>query len=333
MEFLLNLILLIVGFIILVKGADWFVDSAAGIAHKIGIPELVIGLTLVGFGTSAPELSVSLTSALKMHSAGITIGNVVGSNIMNIVLILGITALICKIPCQKNSLVLDIPYMLGATVLFIVLGYFGNSFSNVDGYVMVSLLVAYIIILLVISIKTKTNLFAEEGDEEEEESLKGLKLKLSKIKDSWWFMAILLVVGLALIIYGSDFVVKSATGIAKAFGVSDRIIGLTMIAFGTSLPELMTSITAARKGKTDIAIGNIIGSNIFNILCVAGVTASFVQISFEGFLTDSFFALGAALLLALLCYLPGHAIKRWGGITMLAGYVAYMAKIFMAQGI
>lgn len=333
MEFLLNLILLIVGFIMLVKGADWFVDSAAGIAHKIGIPELVIGLTLVGFGTSAPELSVSLTSALKMHSAGITIGNVVGSNIMNIVLILGITALICKIPCQKNSLVLDIPYMLGATVLFIVLGYFGNSFSNVDGYVMVSLLAAYIIILLVISIKTKTNLFAEEGDEEEAESLTGLKLKLSKIKDAWWFMAILLVVGLVLIIYGSDFVVKSATAIAKAFGVSDRIIGLTMIAFGTSLPELMTSITAAKKGKTDIAIGNIIGSNIFNILCVAGVTASFVQISFDGFLVDSFFALGAALLLALLCYLPGHAIKRWGGIAMLAGYVAYMAKIFMAQGI
>lgn len=333
MEFLLNLILLIVGFIMLVKGADWFVDSAAGIAHKIGIPELVIGLTLVGFGTSAPELSVSLTSALKMHSAGITIGNVVGSNIMNIVLILGITALICKIPCQKNSLVLDIPYMLGATVLFIVLGYFGNSFSNVDGYVMVSLLAAYIIILLVISIKTKTNLFAEEEDEDSEENLSGLKLKISKIKDAWWFMAILLVVGLVLIIYGSDFVVKSATAIAKAFGVSDRIIGLTMIAFGTSLPELMTSITAAKKGKTDIAIGNIIGSNIFNILCVAGVTASFVQISFDGFLVDSFFALGAALLLALLCYLPGHAIKRWGGIAMLIGYVAYMTKIFMAQGI
>ncbi|MCQ2241849.1 calcium/sodium antiporter [Treponema sp.] len=330
MEFLLNLILLIVGFIMLVKGADWFVDSAAGIAQKIGIPELVIGLTLVAFGTSAPELSVSLTSALKMHSAGITIGNVVGSNIMNIVLILGITALICKIPCQKNSLVLDIPYMIGATVLFIVLGYFGNSFSNVDGYVMVSLLAVYIVILLVISIRTKTNLFAEENDEEPAENLTGFKLKLSKIKDAWWFMTILLVVGLVLIIYGSDFVVKSATNIAKAFGVSDRIIGLTMIAFGTSLPELMTSITAARKGKTDIAIGNIIGSNIFNILCVAGVTACFIPISFEGFMTDSLFALGAALLLALLCYLPGHAIRRWGGIAMLTAYVAYMTKLFMA---
>ncbi|WP_407397842.1 calcium/sodium antiporter [Treponema sp.] len=331
MEFLLNLILLIVGFIMLVKGADWFVDSAAGIAQKIGVPELVIGLTLVAFGTSAPELSVSLTSALKMHSAGITIGNVVGSNIMNIVLILGITALICKIPCQKNSLVLDIPYMLGATILFIVLGYFGNSFSNVDGYVMVSLLVAYIIILLVISIRTKTNLFAEEDDDDEPaENLTGLKLNLSKIKYAWWFMAILLVVGLACIIYGSDFVVKSATAIAKTFGVSDRIIGLTMIAFGTSLPELMTSIAAARKGKTDIAIGNIIGSNIFNILCVAGVTACFIPISFDGFMTDSLFALGAALLLALLCYLPGHAIRRWGGIAMLAAYVTYMTKLFMA---
>lgn len=249
MEFIINLVLLTVGFIMLVKGADWFVDSAAGIAGKLGIPELVIGLTIVAFGTSAPELSVSLSSAIKMHSGGIAIGNIVGSNIMNIVLILGITSLICKIPCKKNSLSLDIPYMLGSTVVFIILGYFGNSFSHTDGFILTSLLIVYIIILLVISIKTKTNLFLEEENEEDSKNVSAFRIKFNKIKNSCIFMIVLLVIGLFLIIYGSDFVIKSATNIAKVFGVSDRIIGLTMIAFGTSLPELITSITAAKKEK------------------------------------------------------------------------------------
>lgn len=328
MNLLLNILLLAAGFIMLVKGADWFVDSAAGIAKKLRVPELVIGLTLVAFGTSAPELSVSLTSALKTASIGIAIGNVVGSNIINIVLILGLTSLICRIPCNKNSLLLDIPVMIGATVLFIELGRIGNSFSRTDGILMVSLIVLYIAALVVISIKQRTNLFAEEDSDEEKKS--GISLWFVKMKEKTWFLLILVAVGLVLIIYGSDFVVKSATAIAKYCGVSDRIIGLTMIAFGTSLPELVTSITAARKGKTDIAIGNIIGSNIFNILCVAGVTACFIPLSFEGFQADSFAALGAALLLALLCYLPGHTIKRWGGILMLAGYAAYMTKLFIA---
>lgn len=329
MDLFINILLLIAGFIMLVKGADWFVDSAASIANKLKVPELVIGLTLVAFGTSAPELSVSLTSALKTGSIGITIGNVVGSNIMNIVLILGLTSLICKIPCHRNSLLLDIPVMIGATVLFIILGRSGNSFSRADGIIMVSILVLYIAALVVISIKQRTNLFAEEDDDENENKSR-LALWFEKMNEKFWFLIIMVAVGLVLIIYGSDFVVKSATFIAKYCGVSDRIIGLTMIAFGTSLPELVTSITAARKGKTDIAIGNIIGSNIFNILCVTGVTACFVPLSFEGFQADSLAALGAALLLALLCYIPGHAIKKWGGILFLAGYAAYMTKLFIA---
>ena len=207
MEIIVNILLLALGFVMLVKGADWFVDSAAGIAGKLGIPELVIGLTLVAFGTSAPELSVSLTSALKIHSDGITIGNVVGSNIINIVLILGITSLICKIPCHKNSLKLDIPYMVGVTILFIVLGIMGNSVSKIDGIILVSLLALYILILLIISIKTKTNLFAEEDEPEPEENLSPFMEKISRLKDTWYFMVILLLVGLAAIIYGSDFVV------------------------------------------------------------------------------------------------------------------------------
>lgn len=330
MEFFTNILLLIAGFIMLVKGADWFVDSAASLAKKIHIPELVIGLTLVAFGTSAPELSVSLTSALKTASNGITIGNVVGSNIMNIVLILGLTSVLCKIPCQRNSLILDIPYMLMATVLFIIIGCIGNQFSQIDGIILVGLLIVYIAILVIISIKQKTNLFSEDSEEtDSKDSLTGIRGFIKSISDKAWFLILLVLTGLVCIIYGSDLVVKSATNIAKYCGVSDRIIGLTMIALGTSLPELVTSVTAARKGKTDIAIGNIIGSNIFNILCVAGVSACFVSISFKGFFLDSIEALISALLLALLCYLPGHTIKRWGGFLLLAFYIAFMAKTFM----
>lgn len=330
MEFFTNTLLLIAGFIMLVKGADWFVDSAASLAKKIHIPELVIGLTLVAFGTSAPELSVSLTSALKTASNGITIGNVVGSNIMNIVLILGLTSVLCKIPCQRNSLILDIPYMLMATVLFIILGCIGNQFSQIDGIILVGLLIVYIAILVIISIKQKTNLFSEESEEtDSKDSLTGIRGFIKSISDKAWFLILLVLTGLVCIVYGSDLVVKSATNIAKYCGVSDRIIGLTMIALGTSLPELVTSVTAARKGKTDIAIGNIIGSNIFNILCVAGVSACFVSISFKGFFLDSIEALISALLLALLCYLPEHTIKRWGGFLLLAFYIAFMAKTFM----
>ena len=330
MEFFTNILLLIAGFIMLVKGADWFVDSAASLAKKIHIPELVIGLTLVAFGTSAPELSVSLTSALKTASNGITIGNVVGSNIMNIVLILGLTSVLCKIPCQRNSLILDIPYMLMATVLFIILGCIGDQFSQIDGIILVGLLIVYIAILVIISIKQKTNLFSEDSEEtDSKDSLTGIRGFIKTISDKAWFLILLVLTGLVCIVYGSDLVVKSATNIAKYCGVSDRIIGLTMIALGTSLPELVTSVTAARKGKTDIAIGNIIGSNIFNILCVAGVSACFVSISFKGFFLDSIEALISALLLALLCYLPGHTIKRWGGFLLLAFYIAFMAKTFM----
>lgn len=331
MEFIIQILILAAGFILLVKGADWFVDSAAGIAQKLKVPELVIGLTLVAFGTSAPELAVSLTSALKGGQVGISIGNVVGSNIMNIVLILGLTALFCRIPCHKNSLKLDIPYMTGVTVLFIVLGYCGSEFSRVDGIVLFSLLVAYITILVVISIRTKTNMFAEDEDDDEEEEKSGLSAWFEKMNEHIWFQIIILLIGLGAITWGSDLVVKSASKLAAMIGVPERIIGLTVIAFGTSLPELVTSITAARKGKTDIAIGNILGSNIFNILCVAGFTACLTPLAFDGFLVDSLIALGCALLLAFFCYLPGHTIKRWAGVVMLLVFAGYMTKIVLEQ--
>ena len=325
MVLFLNCLLLIVGFIMLVKGADWFVDSAAGIAQKLHVPELVIGLTLIGFGTSAPELSVSLTSALKTESIGIAIGNVVGSNIMNIVLILGLTSLLCKIPCQKNSRILDLPYMVGSTVLFIVLGHVGNEFSRTDGIIMITLLALYIATLVVLSIRQRTNLFAEEDDDDDD--LKGFARWYKKMSDKIWFLIVMLATGLVLIIYGSDFVVRSATFIAESVGVSERIIGLTMIAFGTSLPELVTSVTAARKGKTDIAIGNIVGSNIFNILFVVGLSALITPIPFaQEFRFDTMAAIGAGILL-LLCSFRNQKLGRSAGWLMLVCYAAYFCSI------
>ena len=330
MEFFTNTLLLIAGFIMLVKGADWFVDSAASLAKKIHIPELVIGLTLVAFGTSAPELSVSLTSALKTASNGITIGNVVGSNIMNIVLILGLTSVLCKIPCQRNSLILDIPYMLMATVLFIILGCIGNQFSQIDGIILVGLLIVYIAILVIISIKQKTNLFSEDSEEtDSKDSLTGIRGFIKSISDKAWFLILLVLTGLVCIIYGSDLVVKSATNIAKYCGVSDRIIGLTMIALGTSLPELVTSVTAAKRGNAGIAIGNIVGSNIFNILFVIGTTALICTVPFESkFIIDT----GIAILCGVILWLGTFRhkeLRKPCGILMLLCYAAYFVYLCM----
>ena len=246
---------LVAGFVLLVKGADFFVDGAVGIAARFGIPQLVIGLTIAAMGTSMPEAAVSITSALK-GSAGITVGNVVGSNIMNILVILGLTAVITPIAVQRSTRRFEIPGMIAVSVLFLVFGYTGGEIVRFEGIIMWLVFIGYLGYLLWIA---KNNKAEESGEEDKKWSLP--------------VQLIAIVGGIAAIVLGSDLAVDGATAIAKAFGMSDRIIGLTIVAFGTSLPELVTSVTAARRGKADIAIGNIVGSNIFNILFVAGTTA------------------------------------------------------------
>ena len=301
--------LLVVGFVMLIKGADWFVDGAAGIAARFGIPQLVIGLTIVAMGTSAPEAAVSINAALN-DNAGITIGNVVGSNILNILIILGLTAVITTVAVQKSTVKYEIPFMLFVTVVLMVLGYTGGEIVFWEGIVLWALFVLYLIYLF----KMAKN---GQGDEEEGE------------QKPLWLQIVMLVVGMVFIVLGSDFTVDNASIIATALGMDDRLIGLTIVAFGTSLPELVTSITAAKKGKADIAIGNIVGSNIFNILFVVGTTALITSVTFKiNFMIDFVIAIAAGVLLWV-GVIKGMKLKRPIGIVMLIGYVVYFAYLLI----
>ena len=241
---ILQVMILLAGFILLVKGADWFVEGAASIAKKLGVPQLIVGLTIVAMGTSMPEAAVSITAALN-DNAGITIGNVVGSNILNILIILGITAVITNVAIQKSTLRYEIPYMIGITVLLMIFGATGSSITFWEGVVFWILFILFLGYLFVMSRK---------GSSEEEETAKELPV---------WKCIILMIIGGVMVVKGSDFAVSGASEIARFFGMSERFIGLTIVAFGTSLPELVTSVTAAKKGNVGIAIGNIVGSNIF----------------------------------------------------------------------
>ncbi len=307
MEMLIQILVLAVGFTMLVKGADWFVDGAAGIAAKFGIPPLVIGLTIVAMGTSAPEAAVSITSAIK-GNAGITVGNVVGSNIMNILVILGIASLIAPIAVQKSTVKVEIPFMLFVTGLLLLLGYSGNKIGFFEGVVLWVAFLAYLGYLLWSAKKNPA--------EAEEERLRPV-----------WKLLLLVAVGMGLILWGSDLAVDAASAIAKMLGMSDRLIGLTIVALGTSLPELVTSVAASRKGEADIAIGNIVGSNIFNILFVAGTTALITPVAFEpGFVIDTLIAAAAGVLLWV-CVFRKRKLSRLGGGVMLAAYAAYFVYL------
>ncbi|MDD3205277.1 MAG: calcium/sodium antiporter [Lachnospiraceae bacterium] len=311
MSIIVQIFLLVVGFAMLVKGADWFVEGAAGIADCFGIPQIIIGLTIVAFGTSAPEAAISISAAIK-GSAELTIGNVVGSNIMNILLILGITALIKPLSIQKNTLKYEIPFVVVVTVLLLGLGVAGHSVGRIDGaifWVFMILFLAYLFRM------------AKSGDMPMEDLPEDSK------KDSIGKLLFLTAIGMGLIVWGSDVTVDSASSIAKAFGMSERLIGLTIVAFGTSLPELITSVTAGIKGKTDIAIGNIVGSNIFNILFVVGTAALIIPISFaSNFVYDTIMAIVAAVIL-FICVVKDRTLKRSGGIFMLAVYAVYFVYL------
>lgn len=305
---IINIILLIVGFALLMKGADFFVEGASAIAERFKIPQIVIGLTIVAFGTSAPEAAISINAALK-GNAGITVGNVVGSNIMNILLILGLASIIATLSVKKNTVKYEIPFVIVVTCVLLALGVIGNELSRIDGIILWVLFIIFFIYL----IKTSVG-----NNDEQEESGKKLSVILT---------IIFTLGGMAAIIFGSDITVKYATLIAKEFGMSDRLIGLTIVAFGTSLPELITSCTAAIKGKTDIAIGNIVGSNIFNILFVVGTSALICPVTFENsFITDTVVAIFAAALLLLLSF-KKLKITRKSGIIMLACYLVYFGYI------
>ncbi len=310
MAILLQILLLAAGFALLIKGADWFVDGAAGIATKFGIPQLVIGLTIVAMGTSAPEAAVSISAALK-GSADITVGNILGSNILNILIILGISSVIVPIAVANSTIKIETPFMIGISIVMLLLGLDG-TITLIDGIILIALFVTYLTYLFIMAKKDMAN----NKDEEKPETM------------PVWKTILLVIIGLVMIVLGSNVTVDAATAIAKAAGLSERFIGLTIVALGTSLPELFTSVTAARKGNADIAIGNIVGSNVFNILFVVGLSSLVTPVPFAGnFIFDSIVSIAAGILLFLCCF-KTKALKRWGGITMILSYAAYFAVIF-----
>ena len=304
---IISLLLLAVGFVFLVKGADWFVGGASSIAARLGIPQLVIGLTIVAMGTSAPEAAVSITAALK-GSADITIGNVVGSNIMNVLVILGLAASLTTISVATSTIFREIPFMTAVTGLLLILGLDGTV-TLMDGVILWGAFLVYLGYLF---------RMARNGEADVEEISADRPI---------WKSALWTVVGLVFIITGSNVAVEAATDIARALGLSERLIGLTIVALGTSLPELFTSVSAAKRGNADIAIGNIVGSNIFNILFVVGTSALVTPIPFAtAFRTDAMIAIVTSVLL-FVCCLHRSRLSRKSGFTLLASYATYFAMV------
>lgn len=302
----LEILLLAVGFFMLVKGADWFVDGTSGLAEKMGIPQLVVGLTIVAMGTSAPEAAVSINAALK-GNGGISIGNVVGSNILNILIILGVTAVITTVAIQKSTLIIEIPFMIIVTVILLFMGMTGESVTLFEGIILWVIFLAYLSYLFILARKGK-----QEKSKDERSVLK---------------LIVLTVLGGIIVVWGSDITVDSATAIAKFAGLSERFIGLTIVALGTSLPELVTSVTAARKGNADIAIGNIVGSNIFNILFVIGTASIITPVIYEpAFIVDAIIAIAAGFLLWI-SVARTKSLRRPWGIVMLISYAVYLGYL------
>lgn len=312
MEVVIQAALLAVGFVLLVKGADWFVEGASKLAERFGIPQLVIGLTIVAMGTSLPEAAVSVSAALK-GSAEITIGNIVGSNIMNVLLILGITSVITPLAVQKSTIKYEIPFMIVVSALLAGIGLTDHVVGRTDGIVLWVLMLVYLGYLLVMAKKGNGLPEGEEGQEEKPMPV--------------WKMLLLILLGGVMIVIGSDVAVDAATALARIFGMSERLIGLTIVAFGTSLPELVTSATAAVKGKADIAVGNIVGSNIFNILFVVGTSALITPVAYAAnFFVDSIVCIATAALLWVLV-VKNKRLGRAGGACMLVCYAAYFVYL------
>lgn len=306
---LIDLLLLVIGFVLLIKGADYFVDGASSLATRMCIPPIIIGLTVVAMGTSAPEAAVSISSAMHGSNA-IAIGNVIGSNIANIFLILGVTAMITTLTVQKNTVRYEIPFVGLITLLLCWMGMSYGVISRAGAGVLLGLFAAFLIYLYIISRETECDIDAPKS--------------LGKIK-----IALYIILGLVALVWGSNITVESAVSIARYIGVSERVIGLTIIAIGTSLPELVTSVIAARKGQSDIAIGNIVGSNIFNILFVLGIAGLILPIPFNpAFLFDGAIAiLAVALLLMFIC--RGKCLTRVPGILFVVIYIAYLAWLIL----
>lgn len=354
------IILLLLGFLLLVKGADFFVDGASGIAEKLHVSTFIIGLTVVALGTSAPEAAVSIIGGIKTalgdpSGAEVIMGNVLGSNMMNILLILGISALVCKLPMEKSSRFIEIPFLIIISLIFILLGDIQGGYQWYDGLILIALYAGFMTYTIIMAKRTKQTALLEESAADatavmgagapERTGFKGfidkVSAKYEELKTKVWFLIIITIVGLGMVVGGAQLVVEGATFIAQdLIGIPANIVALTVVAFGTSLPELVTSVSAARKGDTGLAIGNIIGSNIANLLLVAGLGfvstgaagAIFTNADiWYGNLMDGYVSIIAAALLLGFSFLKGNKLGKAAGITFLVVLVAYFTYRILAS--
>ena len=301
---LFNILLLLVGFVLLIKGADFFVDGSSSVAKLLKIPSVVIGLTIVAMGTSAPEAAVSISAGIQ-GSNEIAISNVVGSNIFNMLVVVGVCALIKPFDLDKTILKRDFPVNIVASIFLFSVAFIGMALSRLDGIILLAMMALYITWLVVSAIKNR-----EQSDEE----IKSMSPILS---------VICIVGGLAAVIFGGDLVVDNAVVIAKVFGLSETFIGMTIIAIGTSLPELVTSIVAAKKGENGLALGNVVGSNIFNILLILGLSSSISPIVVDSrAIVNAVFLVIMTVIMYLLCVWK-KKLSRGVGIAMVSAYAVY----------
>ena len=307
-----NIVFIAIGFFMLMLGAQWLVDGASTFARKYHIPEIIIGLTIVSIGTSMPELMVSLTSAIGGH-ADISIGNVIGSNLCNLMLILGLTSLIVPLVFSKTTKKYDIPIMIFSTVIVFLVANIGETISRVDGLLLSIIFIVFILYTIKLAQKSMSNNTSKSNV-----TKKDLGISILKV-----------ILGIILLKYGADISVDNAVSIAKVLGVSEKVIGVTIVAIGTSLPELITSVVAGIKGEIDIAIGNIVGSNIFNLLFILGVSSIITPISYSlSYNTDFLLLIFVSFLLLAFAYFGRkNTMTRLNGIIYLliySGYIAYL---------
>lgn len=313
-----SILLILAGFVLLISGADVLVKGSVAVANKLKIPSLIVGLTIVALGTSAPEFVVSLTSAFQ-GAQGLVLGNVMGSNIANILLILGGTAIIFPVAINRKSFFRDFSFLMIVTVVFIIFALVG-VFTLWMGIIMLAMLAGFI--------------FFNYRSAKNSEQTKDDESKSPWANKSWLFVTIATIIGLLAIIYGADLLVDGAVAIAQAFGVSEEIIGLTIIAFGTSLPELATSCVAAFRKQSDLAIGNIVGSNIWNILFIMGATSTItnIKVPSQFICYDMWVMLLAVLLLFIVVY-KNNKVTRIAGIWFVITYLVYLlSQILISRG-
>lgn len=314
-----NILLILLGFALLIKGADFLVDGSSSIARKFHIPQIIIGLTIVSIGTSMPEMFVSLTSSIEGYS-DMAMGNVIGSNVCNLLLILGLSTVIRPVKFQKETRLIEIPMCLGISIVFMILCNIGEGINRIDGIILLVLFAIFITYTIIMGLRGEK--FDKEDNEEEEKTVKDIPV---------WKSILYIILGIIALKFGGDFTVDNAVIIANHFHISEQIISLTILAIGTSLPELVTSVTAAIKGNSDIAIGNIIGSNIFNMLFIIGATSLIKPISYSlSYNIDMWILLGGTLLLSLFPIIPPkNKMNRPNGAIYLVLYAIYMVIMFV----